>query len=188
MARALLHLNSTATAIMARATSATTETVLDGAQFQMKNQNGRVLVFGGTGRVGGSTAVALYKLCPNIQIVVGFRNRQHTLMFVTIPATLSLQSSSKVKAIVANIPAITSEGIYPGVSNGTFMNILVLQSALLASYTPLMNKLGGRLPQTFAKSCVLTSLNLNRNRLEGPMPPSLVNCRHYKLVYVLFME
>ena len=67
MARALLHLNSTARGIMARgimarATSATTETVLDRAQFQMKNQNGRVLVLGGTGRIGGSTAVALYKL------------------------------------------------------------------------------------------------------------------------------
>ncbi|KAK9221145.1 hypothetical protein WN944_009570 [Citrus x changshan-huyou] len=57
-----------------------------------------------------------------------------------------------------------------------------------ASYTPLMNKFGGSLPQTCAKSCVLTSLNLNGNWLEGPMPPSLVNYRHYKLVYVLFME
>ena len=62
MAPALLHLNSTATGIMARATSASTETVLDRAQFQIKNQNGRVLVLGSTGRVGGSTAVALYNL------------------------------------------------------------------------------------------------------------------------------
>ena len=67
-------------------------------------------------------------------------NRQHTLMFVTIPATLSLQSSSKVKAIVANIPAITSEGIYPGVNNGTFMNILVLHSALLVQKSKYMIK------------------------------------------------
>ncbi|KAK9221144.1 hypothetical protein WN944_009569 [Citrus x changshan-huyou] len=61
-------------------------------------------------------------------------------------------------------------------------------SLSFASYTPLMNKFSGSLPQTFAKSCVLTSLNLNGNWLEGPMPPSLVNYRHYKLVYVLFME
>ena len=75
MARALLHLNSTATAILVRATSATTEAVLDRAQFQMKNQNARVLILRGTGRVGGSTAFALSKLCPDLQIVVGSRKR-----------------------------------------------------------------------------------------------------------------
>nr|CAD1821959.1 unnamed protein product [Ananas comosus var. bracteatus] len=35
----------------------------------------RVLVLGGTGRVGGSTAVALSKLLPDLRILVGGRNR-----------------------------------------------------------------------------------------------------------------
>ncbi|KAH9741462.1 Receptor like protein 22 [Citrus sinensis] len=47
-----------------------------------------------------------------------------------------------------------------------------------------MNKFSGSLPQTFAKSCVLVSLNLNGNRLEGPLPPSLVNCRHLEVIDV----
>lgn len=38
-------------------------------------RNSRVLVLGGTGRVGGSTAIALSKLCPNLRIIVGGRNR-----------------------------------------------------------------------------------------------------------------
>jgi saccharopine dehydrogenase-like NADP-dependent oxidoreductase len=33
-------------------------------------------VLGGTGRVGGSTATALSKLCPELKIVVGGRNRE----------------------------------------------------------------------------------------------------------------
>ena len=40
-----------------------------------KTRNSRVLVLGGTGRVGGSTAIALSKLCPEFGIVVGGRNR-----------------------------------------------------------------------------------------------------------------
>lgn len=40
--------------------------------------------------------------------------------------------SLKDRAIAANIPAITTGGIYPGVSNGATINILVFQTALLA--------------------------------------------------------
>ncbi|KAL9458673.1 hypothetical protein AB3S75_007526 [Citrus x aurantiifolia] len=177
MARALLRLNSTATAIMASATSATKETVLDGAHFQMKNRNARVLVLGGTGRVGGSTAVALSKLCPDLQIVVGSRNSEKGAAMVStlgknsefaevniynegsllmalrdvdlvvhaagpfqqapkctvLEAAIETKTayidvcddtiysqrakSFKDRAIAANIPAITTGGIYPGVSN-----------------------------------------------------------------------
>ncbi|KAK9221123.1 hypothetical protein WN944_009548 [Citrus x changshan-huyou] len=45
-----------------------------------------------------------------------------------------------------------------------------------------MNKFNGSLPQTFGKSCALESLKLNGNRLEGPLPPSLVNCRHLEVL------
>ena len=40
-----------------------------------KIKNSTVLILGGTGRVGGSTAVALSKLSPHLQIHVGGRNR-----------------------------------------------------------------------------------------------------------------
>ncbi|KAJ4724348.1 Saccharopine dehydrogenase [Melia azedarach] len=171
MARALLHLNSTA--VMACAKEAVQERV----QIPAKARNARVLVLGGTGRVGGSTAVALSKLCPELQIVVGSRNREkgaamvgtlgknsefaevdihnensllmalkdvdlvvHTAgPFQQAPRCTVLEAaietktayidvcddssyalrakSFKDRAIAANIPAITTGGIYPGVSN-----------------------------------------------------------------------
>ena len=45
------------------------------ADLLEKTRNSRVLVLGGTGRVGGSTATALSKLCPELRIVVAGRNR-----------------------------------------------------------------------------------------------------------------
>jgi hypothetical protein len=50
----------------------------DAAQAQRRSKpsrTGRVLVLGGTGRVGGSTAAALSKLRPDLGILVGGRNR-----------------------------------------------------------------------------------------------------------------
>lgn len=44
-------------------------------QLPDKVKNSRVLILGGTGRVGGSTAIALSNLCPDLRIVVGGRNR-----------------------------------------------------------------------------------------------------------------
>lgn len=44
-------------------------------QLPQNVRNSRVLVLGGTGRVGGSTAIALSKFCPDLQIIIGGRNR-----------------------------------------------------------------------------------------------------------------
>jgi hypothetical protein len=41
----------------------------------MKSDNGRVLILGATGRVGGSAARALVKSCPNVHLVLEGRNR-----------------------------------------------------------------------------------------------------------------
>ncbi|CAI0450212.1 unnamed protein product [Linum tenue] len=142
-----------------------------------KLKGSKVLVLGGTGRVGGSTAVALSKLSPHLSIAVGGRNREKGAAMV---ATLGRNSSFvevdfenaeslkaaldgvdlvvhaagpfqqtekcpvleaaietktayldvcddtnyalraktfKDKAVAAGIPAITTGGIYPGVSN-----------------------------------------------------------------------
>ncbi|XP_061362444.1 uncharacterized protein LOC133306179 [Gastrolobium bilobum] len=46
------------------------------AELPEKTRNSRVLVLGGTGRVGGFTAIALSNLCPDLRIVVAGRNRE----------------------------------------------------------------------------------------------------------------
>ncbi|XP_018825478.1 uncharacterized protein LOC108994644 isoform X1 [Juglans regia] len=139
--------------------------------------NARVLVLGGTGRVGGSTAIALSNLRPDLRIIVAGRNREKGASMVTtlggnsqfaevdIENVKSLEAalkdvdlvvhtagpfqqaerctvleaaiqtktayvdvcddttysrrakSFKDRAVAANIPAITTGGIYPGVSN-----------------------------------------------------------------------
>lgn len=75
MAQALLLQPYRATV---RASSSSRETQYDGVpevKLSDPTRNYRVLVLGGTGRVGGSTAIALSKLCPKLRIVVGGRNR-----------------------------------------------------------------------------------------------------------------
>ncbi|KAL3580045.1 hypothetical protein D5086_017880 [Populus alba] len=146
-------------------------------QLPEKTRNSSVLVLGGTGRVGGSTATALSKLCPDLRIVIGGRNREKGAAMVgqlgrnseftevnienvdslgaalkdvdlvvhaagpfqqaakctVLEAAIETKTayldvcddtsyalrakSFKDKALAANIPAITTGGIYPGVSN-----------------------------------------------------------------------
>ncbi|XP_050221905.1 uncharacterized protein LOC126672052 isoform X2 [Mercurialis annua] len=146
-------------------------------QLPEKTRNSRVLVLGGTGRVGGSTAIALSKLCPDLQIIIAGRNKEKgdalvaklgsnsdfarvdidnaeslksalTGVDVVVHAAGPFQQAKKCsvleaaietktayvdicddtnysvraksykdRAIAANIPAIITSGIYPGVSN-----------------------------------------------------------------------
>ncbi|XP_068339320.1 uncharacterized protein [Pyrus communis] len=171
------HLNSRVGVTMATATTPTDTQIGTRVQLPEKTRNSRVLVLGGTGRVGGSTAIALSKLCPDLQIVVGGRNREKGVNMVAtlgrnsefsevdinnvksleaalkdvdlvvhaagpfqqaekctvLEAALETKTayvdvcddtaysqrakSFKNSAIAANIPAITTGGIYPGVSN-----------------------------------------------------------------------
>ncbi|XP_062172769.1 uncharacterized protein LOC133878256 isoform X1 [Alnus glutinosa] len=149
----------------------------DQSEYRDKSRNARVLVVGGTGRVGGSTAIALSKLRPDIHIIIAGRNREKGASMVTtlggnsefaevnIDNVKSLEAaledvdlvvhtagpfqqaekctvleaaihtktayvdvcddttyarrakSFKSRAVAANVPAITTGGIYPGVSN-----------------------------------------------------------------------
>ncbi|RDX64415.1 hypothetical protein CR513_57032 [Mucuna pruriens] len=142
-----------------------------------KIRNSRILVLGGTGRVGGSTAIALSNFCPDLQILVAGRNREKgealtaklggnsSFARVDIDDVNSLETALKSvdlvvhaagpfqraekcsvleaaintktayvdicddtsyswrakslmnRAVDANVPAITTGGIYPGVSN-----------------------------------------------------------------------
>ncbi|KAF8395795.1 hypothetical protein HHK36_019749 [Tetracentron sinense] len=169
MARASLHLNPTLVACTKESDSR--------VHLPNKTRNSRVLILGGTGRVGGSTAIALSKFCPDLRIIVGGRNREKGDALVatlgensefaevdidnvkTLEAALNdvdlvvhtagpFQQAEKCtvleaaiytktayvdvcddtsysrraksfhsKAVAANIPAIITGGIYPGVSN-----------------------------------------------------------------------
>ncbi|CAK8576918.1 unnamed protein product [Lathyrus sativus] len=142
-----------------------------------KLRNSRVLVLGGTGRIGGSTATALSNLCPDLRIIVAGRNRekgealvaklggnsgfarvdiddanslvtalkgvdlvvhaagpfQQTEKCSVLEAAINTKTayidvcddttysrrakSFMSRALDANVPAITTAGIYPGVSN-----------------------------------------------------------------------
>ncbi|CAN6330469.1 unnamed protein product [Urochloa humidicola] len=146
-------------------------------QTNKSSRTARVLVLGGTGRVGGSTATALSKLRPDLNILVGGRNREkgesfaaklgdrsefvqvdtshastlekalqgvdlvvHTAgPFQRVEECAVLQAAISTKtayidvcddtdyswrakgfhdqAKAAGVPAITTAGIYPGVSN-----------------------------------------------------------------------
>ncbi|XP_021772130.1 uncharacterized protein LOC110736263 [Chenopodium quinoa] len=178
----LLHFKSSAPPLMAVISSSVKEREISKPKIDIavssdKIRNSRVLVLGGTGRVGGSTAVALSKLSPELRIVVGGRNREKGAAMVKnlgensefvevdfdnvekLEAALQdvdlvvhtagpfqqsekcpvLEAAIRTKtayidvcddtsyafraksfckdAIAANVPAITSAGIYPGVSN-----------------------------------------------------------------------
>ncbi|KAG4138309.1 hypothetical protein ERO13_D07G126700v2 [Gossypium hirsutum] len=176
MAPSLLHFKTAAAVAMASAKAAENDNV-SRVQLPDKTRNSRVLVLGGTGRVGGSTATALSKLCPDLRIVVGGRNRekgpamvatlgknsefaevninnkdsleaalsdvdlvvhaagpfQQSQKCTVLEAAIETQTayldvcddtnyafrakSFKDRAVDANISAITTGGIYPGVSN-----------------------------------------------------------------------
>ncbi|KAI7992258.1 Carboxynorspermidine synthase [Camellia lanceoleosa] len=175
MARAWLHLNDYNRALSTMASSG--KETEHRVQLPEKVRNSRVLILGGTGRVGGSAATALSALCPDLRIVVGGRNKEKGATRVaqlgknsefaevniddmeSLEATLHdadlvvhtagpfqqaerctvLEAAIKTKtayvdvcddttyawraksymskALAANIPAITTGGIYPGVSN-----------------------------------------------------------------------
>ncbi|KAK9079406.1 hypothetical protein SSX86_001077 [Deinandra increscens subsp. villosa] len=153
------------------------------AGLQTETLNSRVLVLGGTGRVGGSTAIALSKLSPDLRIIIAGRNREKGASMVAtigknaefsefdINDAKSLESAltgvdlvvhaagpfqqsencrvleaairAKIayldvcddtnyslraksfmnEALAAKVPAITTCGIYPGVSNVDFHRI-----------------------------------------------------------------
>ncbi|OMO49797.1 hypothetical protein COLO4_38379 [Corchorus olitorius] len=45
-----------------------------------------------------------------------------------------------------------------------------------------MNKFHGIIPSIFAKGCGLRNLNLNSNQLEGPLTPSISNCKDLEVL------
>ncbi|KAK2434884.1 Saccharopine dehydrogenase [Trifolium repens] len=154
-----------------------TATATNLPEIPEKIRNSRVLVLGGTGRVGGSTATALSNLCPDLRIIVAGRNRekgealvaklggnsgfarvdindvnsletalkgvdlvvhaagpfQQTEKCSVLEAAINTKTayidvcddtdysrrakSFMSRALAANVPAITTTGIYPGVSN-----------------------------------------------------------------------
>ncbi|KAG4979332.1 hypothetical protein JHK84_032910 [Glycine max] len=187
-----LNLKWTPLSVKATATATTTSKVPE-VPLPEKIRNSRILVLGGTGRVGGSTAIALSNLCPDLQILVAGRNREKGEVLtaklggnsefarVDIDDVNSLETALKSKialatnvdlvvhaagpfqqaercsvleaaintqtayldvcddtsyawraksfmnrALDANVPAITTGGIYPGISNGAYLSIRIV--------------------------------------------------------------
>nr|CBX25274.1 hypothetical_protein [Oryza brachyantha] len=116
---------------------------------QRRSPGARVLVLGGTGRVGGSTATALSKLRPDLSILIAGRNRLDVDLVVHAAGPFQRENECTVlqaaiatktayidicddtdyswrakgfheQAKACGVPAITTAGIYPGVSNGFF--------------------------------------------------------------------
>ncbi|QCD88821.1 saccharopine dehydrogenase [Vigna unguiculata] len=75
MAPLLLSLNLKWRPLNLKATATATNKVTE-VPLPEKIRNSRILVLGGTGRVGGSTAIALSNFCPDLQILVAGRNRE----------------------------------------------------------------------------------------------------------------
>jgi len=73
-----LNLKWTPLNVKATATATATNKVTE-VPLPEKIRNSRILVLGGTGRVGGSTATALSNFCPDLQILVAGRNRSVTV-------------------------------------------------------------------------------------------------------------
>jgi len=78
MAPLLLSLNLKWRPLNLKATATATNKVTE-VPLPEKIRNSRILVLGGTGRVGGSTAIALSNFCPDLQILVAGRNRSVTV-------------------------------------------------------------------------------------------------------------
>ncbi|KAL0419543.1 UNVERIFIED_CONTAM: hypothetical protein Sradi_1367800 [Sesamum radiatum] len=88
MARFCLQLNAGIGRNLAMAFAADTgerknSRKIERVELPEKVRNSRVLILGGTGRVGGSTALALSKFCPDLRIIVGGRNRDKGAAMVT---------------------------------------------------------------------------------------------------------
>ncbi|KAL8527474.1 hypothetical protein ACS0TY_005357 [Phlomoides rotata] len=183
MARFCLQLNTVygrnlTTAFAQETRERKSSSKIERVELPEKVRKSRILILGGTGRVGGSTAVALSKFCPDqLRIIIGGRNRDKGAAMVEklgnetefsevdINDSKSLEAAldgvdlvvhtagpfqqaekctvleaaiqNKVayldvcddtsyawraksymnRAMDANVPAITTGGIYPGVSN-----------------------------------------------------------------------
>ncbi|KVH90375.1 NAD(P)-binding domain-containing protein [Cynara cardunculus var. scolymus] len=160
------------------------------ATIPKETVNSRVLVLGGTGRVGGSAAIALSNLSPDLHIIVAGRNREKGASMVatlgknaefaefdindvqSLESALTdvdlvvhaagpfqqtdncrvLEAAIRAKtayldvcddtnyalrakafmneALAAKVPAITTGGIYPGVSNVFFLLLFFFLSTL----------------------------------------------------------
>ncbi|TYG71759.1 hypothetical protein ES288_D05G424100v1 [Gossypium darwinii] len=61
------------------------------------------------------------------------------------------------------------------ICNATYLRILDFNSLEFLNLKK--NKFYGTIPPTFAKGCRLSNFNLNGNLLEGPLAPSILNCR-----------
>ncbi|TYI85382.1 hypothetical protein E1A91_D05G437900v1 [Gossypium mustelinum] len=107
-----------------------------------------------------------------------------------------IRGNLPIPASTINVFLISNNSLNGVVSslicNATYLQILDLSHNYLSGTIPQCfgnlsnsleflnlkkNKFYGTIPPTFAKGCQLSNLNLNGNLLEGPLTPSILNCR-----------
>ncbi|KAG8502882.1 hypothetical protein CXB51_000608 [Gossypium anomalum] len=109
----------------------------------------------------------LPKLPPNIRFLsVSYNNLTENFLRICISKFLEILSLSHNKF----------SGVIPQCI-GSF-------SKNLSSLNLKMNKLHGTIPSTFAQGCALKNMNLNSNHLEGPLTPSITNCKDLQVLDV----
>ncbi|KAG4203804.1 hypothetical protein ERO13_A04G006900v2 [Gossypium hirsutum] len=107
-----------------------------------------------------------------------------------------IRGNLPIPALTINVFLISNNSFNGEVSslicNASFLRILDLSHNNLSGTIPqcfgslsdsleflnlMKNKFYGTIPPTFAKGCNLSNFNLNGNLLEGPLTPSIFNCK-----------
>ncbi|XP_052883628.1 receptor like protein 22-like [Gossypium arboreum] len=85
--------------------------------------------------------------------------------------------NGEVSSLICNVTSLQILDLSHNNFSGTILQCFGNLSDRLEFLNLKMNKFYGMIPPTFAKGCQLSNLNLNGNLLEGPLTPSILNCK-----------
>ncbi|TYH21029.1 hypothetical protein ES288_A04G009600v1 [Gossypium darwinii] len=95
-----------------------------------------------------------------------------------IRGNLSIPASRiKVSSLICNVTFLQILDLSHNNLSGTIPQCFGNLSDSLGFLNLKKNKFYGTIPLTFAKGCQLSNFNLNGNLLEGPLTPSIFNCK-----------
>ncbi|KAH1063103.1 hypothetical protein J1N35_028090, partial [Gossypium stocksii] len=90
--------------------------------------------------------------------------------------------SGEVSSLICNASALQILDLSHNNLSGTIPQCFGNLSNSLQFLNLQKNKFFGTIPPTFAKRCQLSNFNLNGNLLEGPLTPSILNCKGLKVL------
>ncbi|KAG8492733.1 hypothetical protein CXB51_010493 [Gossypium anomalum] len=85
--------------------------------------------------------------------------------------------NGEVSSLICNASSLRIVDLSHNNLSGTIPQCFGKLSNTLEFLNLKKNKFYGTIPPTFAKGCQLSNFNLNGNMLEGPLTPSILNCR-----------